>query len=250
MTMKWLAALGLLSIAASVHAASCSQFSPSGLEPELTNPKMVRQARLLCYSDFEVLHSGITHTPLWSAEHLTAAHLADAKGEVRTNRFFAEARLPAGEGATLADYRRSGFDRGHMSPAGDRWNDAAMAESFSLANMIPQNPQNNRRLWAHVEEAVRAMAMRDGEAYVVTGPMFHGSELQTIGANRVIVPTEIFKLVYLPSRSVAFAIVVKNSNAKRYDIETVHQLEAASGLRFPGVPERLKDMKAGGLSGV
>ncbi|WP_186040508.1 DNA/RNA non-specific endonuclease [Burkholderia gladioli] len=248
--MKWFAALCALSISATAFASSCPQFSPAGLEPELTNPKMVRQARLICYSDFAVLHSGITHTPLWSAEHLSAAHLAEAKDEVRTNRFFAERRLPAGEGATLADYRRSGFDRGHMSPAGDRWNPQAMAESFSLANMIPQNPQNNRRLWARVEEAVRAMAVRDGEAYVVTGPMFHGSELQTIGESRVIVPTEIFKLVYLPSRNMAFAIVVKNSDAKRYDIVTVHQLEAASGLRFPGVPERLKDNKPGGLSGV
>ncbi|MBN3725807.1 DNA/RNA non-specific endonuclease [Burkholderia sp. Ac-20379] len=248
--MKWLAALCALTISATAFASSCPQFSPSGQEPELTNPKMARQTRLICYSDFVVLHSGVTHTPLWSAEHLTAAHLADAKDEVRTNRFFVERRLPAGDSATLADYRRSGYDRGHLSPAGDRWNDQAMAESFSLANMIPQNPQNNRRLWAHVEEAVRAMAVRNGEAYVVTGPMFHGSELQTIGESRVIVPTEIFKLVYLPSKNTAFAIVVKNVNAKRYDIETVHELEAASGLRFPGVPERLKDSKPGGLSGV
>ncbi len=248
--MKWLAALCALSISATAFASSCPQFSPSGKEPELDNPKMTRQTRLICYSDFVVLHSGVTHTPLWSAEHLSADHLAAAKDEVRTNRFYADGQLPAGEGATLADYRRSGFDRGHMSPAGDRWNDRAMAESFSLANMVPQNPQNNRRVWAHVEQAVRAMAVRNGEAYVVTGPMFHGSELKTIGESRVIVPTEIFKLVYLPSKRMAFAIVVKNDAAKRYDIETVHQLEAASAIRFPGVPESLKDTKPGGLSGV
>ena len=56
----------------------------------------------LCYSDFAVLHSGVTHGPLWSAEHLTAAHVDDAKNNTRTNRFFAEHKLPPGAGAQLA----------------------------------------------------------------------------------------------------------------------------------------------------
>jgi len=197
-----------------------------------------------------VLHSGITHGPLWSAEHLTRDHLAAAKGEVRTNRFFEERRLPDGEGARLSDYRKSGYDRGHMSPAGDRWNDQAMAESFSLANMIPQNPTNNRRLWAHIEEAVRRIGMNAEDTYVVTGPMFKGADLQTIGETGVIVPTQIFKVVYVPEKRLAFAIVVNNTAANHYDVATVHELEAQSGLRFPGIPESLKDTRIGGLNGV
>jgi endonuclease G len=138
---KFLASVLLLLSTHAFAFNNCSQFSPRGEPPVLTNAKMATKARLLCYSDFEVLHSGITHGPMWSAEHLTRAHLIAAKSEVRTNRFFEERRLPPGEGAQLADFRKSGFDRGHMSPAGDRWNDEAMAESFSLANMIPQNPR-------------------------------------------------------------------------------------------------------------
>jgi endonuclease G len=240
-------------LALSTHAFAtdnCSQFSPQGEPPVLTNPKMATEARLLCYSDFEVLHSGITHGPLWSAEHLTRTHLTAAKDEVRTNRFFEERRLPAGEGARLADYRKSGFDRGHMSPAGDRWNDEAMADSFSLANMVPQNPTNNRRLWAHIEEAVRRIGMSAADTYVVTGPMFKGAELKTIGETGVIVPTQIFKVVYVPEKHLAFAIVVSNTATNHYDVATVHELEAQSGLRFPGIPESLKDTRIGGLNGV
>ncbi|KDB06330.1 DNA/RNA non-specific endonuclease [Burkholderia sp. lig30] len=241
----------LLALATHAFASdNCSQFSPQGEPPVLVNAKMAAKARLLCYSDFEVLHSGITHGPLWSAEHLTRDHLAAAKGEVRTNRFFEERRLPDGEGARLSDYRKSGYDRGHMSPAGDRWNDQAMAESFSLANMIPQNPTNNRRLWAHIEEAVRRIGMNAEDTYVVTGPMFKGADLQTIGETGVIVPTQIFKVVYVPEKRLAFAIVVNNTAANHYDVATVHELEAQSGLRFPGIPESLKDTRIGGLNGV
>ncbi|KVT82623.1 endonuclease [Burkholderia ubonensis] len=247
---KYLAS-ALMALATHAFASNpCPQFSPSGEAPILTNPRIAVKARLVCYSDFAVLHSGITHGPLWSAEHLTRTHLATAKNEIRTNRFFEETHLPASERARLSDYRKSGYDRGHMSPAGDRWNDRAMAESFSLANMIPQNPANNRRLWAHVEEAVRRIGMRAPDTYVVTGPMFKGAQLTTIGKTGVIVPTQIFKVVYVPQKRFAFAVIANNTATKRYAIATVHEVEAQSGLRFPGIPESLKNTRIGGLNGV
>ncbi|PXW15495.1 DNA/RNA non-specific endonuclease [Paraburkholderia caballeronis] len=249
--MKKLFACLLMAAASHVFAAPpCSRFVPDGQFPTLSNARMAPKTRVLCYADFVVLHSGVTHGPLWSAEHLTRDHLDAAKEMTRTNRFFEDDRLPPGEGATLADYRRSGFDRGHMSPAGNRWNPEAMAQSFSLANIVPQNRENNQRLWSRLETAVRRITSKDGDAYVVTGPLFSGSQLQTIGASRVFVPTQLFKVVYVPSRRVAFAIVADNVSTNRYDIRTVHELEAASGIRFPGIPENLKDQRPGGLKGV
>ncbi|WP_433705452.1 DNA/RNA non-specific endonuclease [Paraburkholderia sacchari] len=216
--------------------SACAQFVPGGQFPTLSNPRMAPKTRMLCYSDYVVLHSGVTHGPLWSAEHLTRDHLEAAKDMTRTNRFFEDERLPAGEGATLADYKRSGFDRGHMSPAGNRWNPQAMAESFSLANIVPQNRENNQRLWSHIETAVRKLATKYGDAYVVTGPLFAGAQLQTIGASRVLVPTQIYKVVYVPSQQLAFAIVANNTSDDRYDVRSVRDLEAQSGIAFPGIP--------------
>jgi endonuclease G len=245
--------LAALLVAVSVHAVAappCSQFVPDARFPVLANAKMAPKTRLLCYSDFVVLHSGLTHGPLWSAEHLTRAHLREAREQVRTNKFFEDPALPPGEGATLADYRRSGFDRGHMSPAGDRWDGQAMAQSFTLANVVPQNRDNNEHLWARIESSVRKIANRYGEAYVVTGPLFAGQTLSTIGATRVLVPTQLFKLVYVPEANKAFAIVVDNAATHRYEMKTVHELEAMSGLRFPGIAQALKDQRIGGLKGV
>jgi endonuclease G len=250
--MKKLLVCLLLAVAGhtAVAAPSCTQFAPNAQFPVLTNPRMAPKTRVLCYADFAVLHSGVTHGPLWSSEHLTREHIEAAKDMVRTNRFFEDTRLPDGEGATLADYKRSGFDRGHMSPAGNRWNQEAMAESFSLANIVPQNRENNQRLWSRIETAVRKLTTKYDDTYVVTGPMFNGQQLQTIGPTRVLVPTQLFKAVYIPSRQMAFAIVVDNVSTNRYDIRSIHELESMSSLRFPGIPESLKDQKPGGLKGV
>ncbi|TCK85880.1 endonuclease G, partial [Paraburkholderia sp. BL9I2N2] len=162
---------------------------------------------------------------------------------VRTNKFFEDARLPDGEGATLADYKRSGFDRGHMSPAGNRWNQDAMAQSFSLANVVPQNRENNQRLWARIETSVRKIAVSYDDTYVVTGPIFNGQQLQTIGPTRVFVPTQLFKVVYVPSRKLAFAVV----GGQRLDQPLRHQdnsrTRSSIGHPFSGHSENLKDQR-------
>jgi endonuclease G, mitochondrial len=240
----------LAAVCVSAWASDCPQFSPNGRAPVVTNSKMRTATQTLCYSDYALLHSGVTHGPLWSAEHLTAQGIEDAKDNVRTNRFFVEKRLPPGDSAQLADYKRSGYDRGHMSPAGDRGTRRGMAESFSLANIVPQNPSNNRRIWSRIEQAVRRLVEETGEAYVVTGPLFSGRQLQTIGESRVFVPTQLYKVVYLPQRQIAFAVVIDNTATDTYTMKTVHELEAMSGLAFPGIPDALKDKRIGGLNGV
>jgi endonuclease G, mitochondrial len=249
-SIKALIASLLAALCIDAHASDCAQFSPNGRAPVVVNTKMRASTQQLCYSDFALLHSGVTHGPLWSAEHLTAQSVDDAKDNTRTNRFFVEKRLPRGDSAQLDDYKRSGFDRGHMSPAGDRATKQGMAESFSLANIVPQDPQNNRRIWARIEQAVRRLVEDSGEAYVVTGPLFSGRQLQTIGDSRVFVPTQLYKVVYLPRRNLAFAVVVDNTATNTYTMKTVHELEAMSGLAFPGIPEALKDNRPGGLRGV
>jgi len=115
---------------------------------------------------------------------------------------------------------------------------------------VPQNRENNQRLWSRIETAVRRLTTRYDDTYVITGPMFTGQQLQTIGPTGVFVPTQLFKAVYVPSKQIAFAVVVDNVATDRYDIRSIHELESMSGMRFPGIPEALKDQKPGGLKGV
>lgn len=70
---------------AAVCVSGCPQFSPDGRTPVVINPKMRASTQELCYSDYALLHSGITHGPLWSAEHLTAQNVDAAKDRRTTH---------------------------------------------------------------------------------------------------------------------------------------------------------------------
>jgi endonuclease G len=183
---------------------TCTSIFAGGQAPVLLNAKLAQRTTILCNNAFAVLASGVTRGPLWSAEHLTARSLADADATARTGRFHDDQRLPPEDRAVLSDYVRSGYDRGHMAPSGDMPNPEAQQQSFSLANIVPQTAQLNRNVWAGIEMAVRHLAQRQGALFVVTGPAFAGSELQSL-KGRVLVPTATWKAVYDPIRHGAAA---------------------------------------------
>jgi endonuclease G len=132
----------------------CPQFFPHGNAPDLVNPKLLPKTRTICYSAFAVLHSGITRTPLWAAEHLTRNGLKAVVATERKDTFQEESRLPPDERADLDDYARSGFDRGHLAPAADMPDEQAQHESFSLAEprRVYRRPHFLRD-WGHHDEA-------------------------------------------------------------------------------------------------
>jgi len=158
--------------AATGNFGACTEYFANGQPPIVSNSKELH-ARSLCFNGFAVLHSGMTKTPIFSAEVLSRSRIDAAKGLKRTNKFFADARLPSAERAMLEDYKGSTFQRGHQFAAADADNEDAMAQSFSLANMVPQSPVNNSKTWAGLEKATRSYAHRaSGDIYVITGPVF------------------------------------------------------------------------------
>jgi endonuclease G len=173
--------------------SACPEFFANA-KPPIVAPRPTNRA--LCYDAFAILHSGESKTPVYVAEKLNQASVADAD-EKRTNRFFADARLRSAERATLEDYKNSGYDRGHMAPAGDMPTAQAMAQSFSLANMVPQAPEHNRGVWAKsVEMATRNYVKRAvGNVYVITGPVYVPSIAQSpgIGPGQVRVPKYLLR---------------------------------------------------------
>ena len=235
-TLSLLLAVAVTSQAAEDFSA-CTQFFANG-KPPIVAPHPTNRA--LCYDAFAILHSGQSKTPVFVAERLNRASIAEAN-EKRTNKFFSDARLRSSERATLEDYKGSGFDRGHMAPAGDMPTSRAMAQSFSLANMVPQAPVHNRGVWAKsVERATRKYVARaTGNVYVITGPVFAPSIAQSpsIGAGQVRVPKYLFKLVYDQDKNRAWAYWQENANTTRASKPISYtELVKRTGIEFlPGI---------------
>ena len=205
----------LLPAFAAQDFADCLQFfaraKPPAIEKKATD-------RALCYDSFAILHSGESKTPVFVAQRLNRESIAEAH-EKRTNNFFADDRLRFAEQATLEDYIGSDFDRGHMAPAGDMPNATAMAQSFSLANIVPQAPLHNRGVWAkNVEAATRKYVSRaSGNVFVITGPVYEPSiaASPSIGPGHVRVPKYLFKLVYDEQANRAWAFWQENSDSTK-----------------------------------
>lgn len=214
--------------AGDARAQSCTDHYVGGTAPRILNAKLAKQTTELCFNVFSVVHSGVTRTPLWSAEHLEAGNLAAASALSRENSFHAEPRLSPRQRAELADYARSGFDRGHMAPNGDMPDRDSQRDSFSLANIVPQDGENNRHMWAAIEGAVRNMAKKEGDLYVVTGPAFLGSDLRKVG--NVLVPTHLYKLVYSPRQKAGAAWFVENTADAKPNVVPVPELERIIGI--------------------
>jgi endonuclease G len=226
---------------AEAAATHCPAIFADEMPPALSNPKLEQNTVLLCNRAYAVLASGVTRGPVWSAEHLTAASLAEAAQTPRQGEFHPEVRLPEQARAELADYRHSGFDRGHMTPSGDMPDQATQQESFSLANVVPQTAELNRGIWERIERSVRGLAQRDGELYVVTGPAFHGEQLQSL-KGRVLIPTSTWKAVYDPRANGTAAYVCKNLQQPSCVVLPISEIARVVGVDpFPSLPPSLKN---------
>ncbi len=218
--------------------AACPDVFPGGKQLSRSIVQNSLKPIELCSDGFAVMYSGQTKTPVVTVEKLNRQILAAAKGEERTDQFYPDPRLTPGERAELEDYRSSGYDRGHQAPAADRHDSTSMAQSFSLSNMVPQDPQNNRKVWSKIESDVRKFASRsNGDVFVYTGPLYKGS-IETIGASKVWVPSHLFKLVYDQASQRAWAYVLPNSGQARISKPIAYaEFVSYSGLKLlDGLP--------------
>ena len=173
--------------------------------------------------------------PAWVIYRLTKEQ-ALTKAAKRGNEFKEDPEIPTGS-ATLADYRRSGYDRGHLAPAADMaFSIRTMDDSFYMSNMSPQKPQFNRGIWKDLEAQVRQFAITEKDIYVVTGPILPATKTVTIGSNKVTVPTHYYKVIYdrtPPEKMIGFILPNEGSNKRLQDFAvTVDAVEDATGLNF------------------
>ena len=193
---------------------------------------------------YTVSYNAERRAPNWVAWCLTPKRL---KGNTkRSDSKFHEDTDVSEPRALDSDYVRSGYDRGHMCPAGDnKWSARAMDESFLFTNICPQAPQLNRGDWNEMEQACRKWAKQEGALYIVCGPIYYKKNSKTIGKNHVAVPDAFFKvLLSMKGEPKAIGFIYKNGDGNRPKgdyANSVDEVERITGIDFfPALPDDIE----------
>ncbi len=135
------------------------------------------------------------------------------------------------------NYKKSGYDKGHLCPAADRrFSKAAHDETFLTSNISPQEHQFNAGVWNRLEQKVRYWAKKNDGVFVITGGVLENN-LKTIGSESVSVPNQFYKLILDKTKGkikmLAFLMPHKESNLPLYKfVVSVDKIEALTGIDF------------------
>ncbi len=214
--------------------------SKAGTISHLEIPGTLPKDIIITHAGYSLLYSELHEQATWVAYKLTRAETK--KMASRTNKFIPDP-LVTTYSANNRDYAGSGYDRGHLAPAGDMgWSAITMAESFYYSNMSPQVPAFNRGIWKRLEELVRTWAIENDAVYVVTGPVLTVG-LSGIGPNDVSVPKYFYKVIldYTMPDIKGIGFILPNAGSgdalQNYAV-TIDSVEKLTGIDFyPALPD-------------
>ena len=170
----------------------------------------------------------------WVAYALHPSHLSD--NSFKRPYFEIDNKVKGGS-ADWRNYQKSGYDRGHLCPAGDRrFSFEAYKETFLTSNASPQDRGFNSGIWNRLEIQIRNWVSKKGEMYIITGGVLKDG-LPTIGSEKVSVPEYFYKIVvtYNQDKPVSIAFLIPNkatSNHISTFVTSVSDIENTTGLSF------------------
>lgn len=226
----------------SKKGASTYQFPARAEIPKLQNE---RKEQIIRHEGYTVSYNSDHKIANWVAYELTGQEAKSKKAE-RSNKFVPDPMVNS-VSATNEDYTRTGFDRGHLAPAGDmKWSAKAMRESFYLSNICPQEPALNRGIWKDLEEQARLWAIEDGSLLIVTGPVLT-DDMRRLGKNGVGVSRAFYKVIctILDGTPQAIGFLLDNKDYGKTTLRSVaipvDSVEKVTGIDFfPSLPDELE----------
>lgn len=219
-----------------LHEDGTWSFVMKHFEPgaRLELPELNPSDTLIEHTGFSLVYNEDHEQAAWVAYLLNAGMTKSVVS--RSNNFKPDPKV-ATRTADHADYKGSGFDRGHLAPAGDMgWSQASMEDSFYYSNMSPQRPGHNRGVWKRLEDLMRTWAVTYDSIYIATGPVLKEG-LPVMGPNEVSIPEAYYKAVfrYAGDESEAIGFIVPNESSKAHLSSfalSVDSLEQVTGLNF------------------
>lgn len=218
-------------------------FTRAGMAPapqyELPAYLTDRDEEVIRHAAFTVSYNKRHCVPNYVAWTLTAERVSGTAQ--RGDDFHADELQRKGTRVDERAYRGSGYDRGHMCPAGDnKQSRQAMYDCFAMTNMCPQTRRLNAGDWKELEEKCRTWARHYRRLYIVCGPVLRkGEHYPTIGNGvSITVPRQFFKVIMrYDGRRTAEAIgFIYNNNDDNRPMRsyacTVDRVEALTGINF------------------
>lgn len=221
-----------LADAQSASGSGDSHISLRGIENVIIpsgSPSIVKE-----YEGFRADFNPERHTPNCVSWIL---HRDETDGtSQRSNKFWTD---PEVKGCPdTRDYTKSGYDRGHLCPAGEqKWSPEAMRHSFVMTNICPQKHDLNSGAWKTLEDKERLWANRDSILVIAAGPIYNSPNPERIGDTGVAVPDAFFKVILAPFaspiRSIGFVYpnMKCSGNMENY-ATTVDEIEKITGYDF------------------
>ncbi len=202
---------------------------------------------ILFKNSFIVSYNIETKCPNYVAWRLSKKRLRG--NATRLDEFIGDDVIAEPSRVETSDYYGSGYDRGHMCPAGDNRNDqSAMNQSFLMTNICPQDHDFNSGDWNDLEQMCRQWTKDYGNLYIVCGPIFESKSPKTFGRRKnikVSVPDKFFKVVLmLGKQPKAIGFIYPNKNTGK-DIRSycvsVDRVERITGIDFyPNLPDNIE----------
>jgi len=170
----------------------------------------------------------------WVAYELKKSHLSNTNFK---RPYFEVDKAVKTKAAHWRSYKKSGYDRGHLCPAGDRkYSKEAHDETFLTSNISPQKHAFNAGIWNRLEQKTRYWASKYDGVFVVSGGVLKGN-MKTIGKDKVAVPNQFYKVIIDnntgKTKVIAFLMPHKDSEQPLYKFVTsVDKVEALTGIDF------------------
>ena len=227
------------------HAFQDTYESQSGPTQTIVFPEtyvpFFEGGELIIHDHFQLSYVERFEQAAWVAYTLDKDHLT---GDMRKRPYYIVDPMVSTGSADWRNFKGSGYDRGHLCPAGDRkFSESAYNQTFYTSNISPQDRQFNAGIWNELEQQVRRWARKYGRLHIITGGVL-AKGLDTIGNEHVAVPESYYKVVIreegVDIRVLGFLIPNAETDLQpEAFLISLDDLEALTGLDFfPELPEQ------------
>lgn len=225
-----------------ITLTSCKQIEIEELNSEETTFEIPDTFNYLPTSTSGKIYSHDAYSFSYLEEHEQAEWVAyelndsDFSNNDNFNRpFFNQDPLVITKSADWRNYKKSGYNKGHLCPAGDRKKSYDLyKETFFTSNASPQLYKFNAGIWNRLEQKTRYWATKNNGIYVVTGGVL-STGLRTIGDEKVSVPDYFYKILLTKDGKKMIGFLVPHEESKKglYEFSvSVDSIEKVTGIDF------------------